>query len=135
MSGEHNYAHFNSLIVYGVMFKVTLFVQQGICFNYITTRLSNTICYIFTWVMTWPNPTKSHVPTLNCWTRLAHSILIRLKQALSLQNTEIWTMFNLLSIIIIRICINIYLLILLLYVVLENCVFYVTMNKKNYPEK
>jgi len=78
--------------------------------------------------MTWPNPTKSPVQILNCWTQLAHSILIGFKEALSLQNTEILTLFNLLRVII-RICINISFLILLLYFVLENCVFYVTMKK------
>jgi len=109
-------------------FKVSIFVQQGICCYYITKRLSNTICHIFKWVMTWPDPTKRPVPTLKCWTQLVHNIWIRLKQAL-LQNTEIWTLYNLLRVII-GTCINIALVILLLYLVLENCVFYVTMKKE-----
>jgi len=88
------------------MFKVTLFVQHGICFNCITKRLSNTSCYILKWVMTWPNPTKSPAPTLKCWTQLAYTISIRLKQALSYQNTTIWSLFNLLKVKI-RICIHI----------------------------
>jgi len=46
-----------------------------------------------------PTPLKSPVQTLNCCTQLAHSILIRLKQALLLQNTEIWTVFNLFKVI------------------------------------
>ena len=78
----------------------------------------------------WPDPTpqKRPVPTLKCWTQLIHNIWIRLKQAL-LQNTEIWTLYNLLRVII-GTCINIALVILLLYLVLENCVFYVTMKKE-----
>jgi len=74
-------------------------------------------------------PHWKSIPTLNCWTQLAHSIFIRLKQVLSLQNTDIWTSFSLL-VVIIKICISIALLILLLYFVLENCVFYVTMKKE-----
>jgi len=77
--------------------------------------------------MTWPNPTKSLVPTLNSLTQLA--ILIRLKQALLQKKTEIWTVFNLLRVII-RICINIALLILLLSGALENSVFYVPMKQE-----
>ena len=40
--------------------------------------------------MTQPHE-KNPVQTRNCWTELPSSILIRLKQALSLQNIEIWT--------------------------------------------
>ena len=66
----------------------------------------------------WQDPTtqKSAVSTPNCWTRLAHSILIRLKQALILQNTKIWTLCKLLRVIK-RKCIA--LLILLSYFVFE----------------
>jgi len=87
------------------------------------------MCYIFKWVMTWPNNTKRPVPTINCWTQLAYSILIRLKQAF-LQTTEIRTLFNWLRVII-RIWINIALLILLLYFVLKICFFTL---KRNYQE-
>jgi len=68
-----------------------------------------------------PTPWKHPIPTLNCWTQLASSIWIRHKQS-SLQNTEIWTLVNLLRVII-RICINTVLLILSLF-------FYVTIKNK-----
>jgi len=42
----HVYAHFYSSNLYGVMFKVTVFVQQGICFSCVTKRLLNTMLHL-----------------------------------------------------------------------------------------
>ena len=86
---------------------VTLFWLDSLILIKSAKTMSGVFMRIFTaqiymeLVMTWPDPTplKSTVPTLKCWTQLVHNILIRLKQAL-LQNTEIWTLFNLLRVII-----------------------------------
>ena len=75
--------------LYGVMFKVTLFLQQDICCNYITKRLSKLIDYYLLHLQMSDDMTQPHKKALSQSLIVAHSILIRLKQTLSLQNTEI----------------------------------------------
>jgi len=119
--GKQVYAQFYRSNLYGVMSKVTFLFHRA--FALIISQNCYQILFITFWNRWWHGPTllKSSVPTLTCWTQIAHSILIRLKQALPLQNTEIWTEFNLLRIML-RICIIIALLNLLLYFVLEKWV-------------